>query len=284
MVDLDDENKNSFKKRPIIATIILLVCFSCKEHTVDKKTDQSIPTNQASENDVVVKIRNFDESTKLFLNLYKGMNRSEYITVIRKNVDSAMLYLNEPNPNNFISGPLKESDLVINDSVFDYSDIYGYSYKILYPLTIQGEKYFMRIVPLIDDKKHLRGIELSGPVFKNTDTSNFDDSILDEALQFKKRLLILYSNKYGKPIVESRIDNEDKSLMQAHIRSLDDTDKYIFRANRNVVQIKQSGPFTYSAIYLTTSEYDSIITEKYRKKDNNLKRLEEEELRAANQI
>lgn len=225
----------------ILFTLLTISCKNKTEISIDKKLNET----QISESEVISfnKIRTFNEDLNIFLNFYKGMNVEEYRLTINKNIRSSKLYyyvtdykLNNLNLSSLINeSNIKSSKEITNSNEF-LNDLPS---NILYKYSINGNSYFVRLKPRFNSKKELNSINLTLPIFDN---SNITQGNSNE--QFKKsktimnQFLKLYQTKYGNPKIEE--DHFKTALLRFDKNRNRETKIYKYFSNHKVISIEHN--------------------------------------------
>jgi hypothetical protein len=251
----------------ILSLIFLIALFySCEGSRKAKDTDSKEKDylEQAQKN-IISKA--FPEKDRLFLNFYAGMSYSDYAIALTKSIESNNLFYYE-RPNDISFGTItEESDILVKDTILDPGEIMYWQNSIVFPLVVDGSKYFTQLEPLRDNSSFIIGVGIYGPMINPLDTNDYSNKDIKQVLaNYKNQVLKLYTRKYGKPTVKSRIVNEPKDLIDLIINEFDDKNEYIFQNNQVTAVFRQYSKYSYSVEYLLTSDYLQKINQQKEQK------------------
>ena len=268
----------------ILLIFVITLFYSCEEsrQAKDPNPKKKDYLEQSQKSNIS---KNYPEIDKLFLNFYAGMSYSDYAIALTKSIESNNLFYYERSNELSFGTITEDSDILVKDTILDPREIMYWQHSIVFPLVVGGSKYFTQLEPSRDNSGLIIGVSIYGPMINPLDTNDYSNRDIKQVLaNYKKQVLNLYTRKYGKPAVKSRIVNEPKDLLDFIIKEYDDKNEYIFQNNQVTAVFRQNSKYSYSVDYLLTADYLQKINQQKEQKSIRKESIKEQEKKTHSNI
>jgi hypothetical protein len=237
-----------------------MILLSCDNQAKTEKNKKNSDKIISSEQESVINLREFDEDLNLFLSFYEGMNQTEFRNSVNNELKSGRLfYTDNKNSDNLYSSLLNSKSFSDSKTYNDQIDInFKFNSNLYYPINTTEKSYYAKFSAKFDNGT-LSSISLLGPSFNISSNPNFEkEKRIKEGENYKKEIIKMYSDKYGKPKITKReieSENWDYSLMTDY-----EFDKNIYTFNKAektiIISIQCCADFETEIKYILSSEYN----------------------------
>lgn len=263
--------------------IILLVLLSSCDNSSKKKSGETDTQKETISNlESIVKIREFDQKSNLFLDFYQSMNPLEFMVRANTELRNKRLFYRDykdykREENDLRLSSLLDSTSFPNSTGFDNQKDFPYDFNsnLYFPINTSNKSYYANISTQFDSQE-LTSISLFGPCFfVSHDSEHEKNQRIKESEKYKEEILKMYSKKYGKPKITKRVfDKED--FMDSFVQEFEfDKNIYVFDTGLKTIEvsIQCCADFQTEIKYILTSEYKNRINNRLIEKN---KKIEEQ--------
>lgn len=203
---------------------IICLLFACSENA-KRNTDRSINDEISTK-----EIRKFDESQKIFLCWYRGMDGFEIKQVLASNIDNLKIYYRD-------SIYFKKIDQdFVERLISDPYTLNWVSNSIFYGFSMDSDIHYFKISSEFDDNGELKAIRLG---FQDNNNLYNSQNGHKELLSLKDRILTSYSNKYGNPRIKYNKTAEIFREVAKESGYNHDINTYIFQKENKNIEIRE---------------------------------------------
>lgn len=258
-----------------ILILFLGILISCKNTTKKVDNENAIDSLNPKE-DYILKVREFDQKSHLFLDFYQNMSFQEFRETANSNLKSKRLFYLGLKQNNEVKKHLYFSSLLDSTSFLNLNGFnkkegfpYDFDDNLYYPINISEKTYYANISPQFDNQ-NLKSLSLSGPSFYgSSDSENEKIKRIKESREYNKEIIKMYSKKYGNPKITKRTYDKGSPLFILINEHNFDKNIYTFNTREKTIMISVQccGDYRTEVKYILTSEYNKIKEKKRLEKN-----------------